>query len=227
MSIVSLAPRIIAGSALAGFGLSLGRDVYKGTKKNIGMIILFFLVAFIVMGQYSSSVWLFRNYKTLAGSIFKKFFALIAFVFFYIAIASSLFVIEGVVNETNTLDSYSYDLILDHFVSSIGEGTLLGIFFLLQNLLVLIGFLVGFFQRKKRRLAWDAEKHNISFFISNGLESLDEKNIRDADGNRYRLKNMFANEIEFIAEGRRNKRAYIKYDRTGKYTNWSGLVSIA
>ena len=45
MSIDALAPRIVAGSALAGFGLSLGRDTYKQTKKNIdGLIIFLFII---------------------------------------------------------------------------------------------------------------------------------------------------------------------------------------
>ena len=227
MSIVSLAPKIVAGSSFAGFGLSLGRDVYKETKKNIGLIILFFLVLFLIIGQYSSSVWLFRNYRTLAGTIFKKFFALIAFMFFYIIITNILLIIEGTPEIINALETGLFDPVLVHLFSSLGTSSFLGISFLLQNLLILVGFFVGYFQRKKRRLAWEAEKHNIAFFISNGLELLDEKNVRDADGNRYRLKNMFANEIEFIAEGRRNKRGYIKYDKTGKYIDWSGMVSIA
>ena len=95
MSIDSMAPRIVAGSALAGFGLSLGRDTYKQTKKDADVLILFLLIilvlGFFIYGLFLSSVWIFRNYQTLVGTIFKKFFALVVFVFFYIAPCSCSF----------------------------------------------------------------------------------------------------------------------------------------
>ena len=233
MSIDSMAPRIVAGSALAGFGLSLGRDTYKQTKKDADVLILFLLIilvlGFFIYGLFLSSVWLFRNYQTLVGTIFKKFFALVVFVFFYIAPVVALLNLEptteGLV--THAIETGRFAPIFGHLVSSLGTSSFLGITFLLQNLLVLAGCLTGYVQRKKRRLAWEAEAHNVSFFDENGIEQLDDNNLRDSEGNRFRLKNTFANELEFIAEGRRSKRAYIKYDETGKYTEWSGLVSIA
>ena len=35
-----------------------------------------------------------------------------------------------------------------------------------------------------------------------------------------------AGELEFMALGKRNKRSYLQYDGTGKYTNWTGLTDI-
>ena len=233
MSIDALAPRIVAGSALAGFGLSLGRDTYKQTKKDIdGLIVALFIflaLAFFIYGLFLSSVWLFRNYQTQVGTIFKKFFALVVFVFIYIATVGTLLNIEPTAKVllTHAIETGLFAPVFGHLVSSLGTSSFLGITFLLQNLLVFAGCLTGYVQRKKRRLAWEAEAHNVSFFDENGLEQLDDNNLRDIEGNRFRLKNTFANEIEFIAEGRRNKRGYIKYDETGKYTEWSGLVSIA
>ena len=149
--------------------------------------------------------------------------------FVYIATVGALLYIEPTTNVlvTHAIETGLFAPVFGHLVSSLEMSSFLGITFLLQNLLVLAGCLTGYFQSKKRRLAWEAEAHNVSFFDENGLEQLDDNNLRDIEGNRFRLKNMFANEIEFIAEGRRSKRAYIKYDETGKYTEWSGLVSIA
>lgn len=67
------APAIVAGSALAGFGLSLGRDVYKKAKRYWPILLILICLA----GVYFAGLWLFNNYRTPAGSILKKIGALI------------------------------------------------------------------------------------------------------------------------------------------------------
>ena len=76
-SVVRYAPGIVAGSALAGFGLSLGRDAYKKAKRYWPIL----LVLVCLAGVYFAGMWLFRNYRTLAGSIIKKIGALITLSF--------------------------------------------------------------------------------------------------------------------------------------------------
>jgi hypothetical protein len=78
-----------------------------------------------------------------------------------------------------------------------------------------------------RRLARAAEKHNAAFFAEHGIVELDSKHFRDSEDSRYRLENIFRSEIELFAEGKRNKRAYIEVDETGKSVSWSSLTSIA
>ena len=94
------------------------------------------------------------------------------------------------------------------------------------NFVVLLGVLSGIKHKNKRRLAWDIEKHNERFLEENEIEELDEINFRDANGNRFKIENIFAGEIEFMAVGKRNKRAYIKIDDCGKFLSWSGIVSL-
>ena len=89
------------------------------------------------------------------------------------------------------------------------------------------GLIFGLSQRKKRRVAWDTEKSNIQFFEDHGIEELDNEHLRDSEGNRYKLKNVFKDELEFQAEGRRGKRGYITFDENGKYISWSGLANIS
>ena len=91
---------------------------------------------------------------------------------------------------------------------------------------------MGIKHRKKRRLAWEAETHNSTFLEEHGLETVDvddKGNLRlrdNVNGIGYRLSDdlNIAGELEFMALGRRNKRGYIQYDETGKFTSWSGLV---
>ena len=111
---------------------------------------------------------------------------------------------------------------------SLVDGSAVSIGILAQNLIVVGGFVLGFSERRKRRLVWEAEDSNATFFAKHGLELLDDKNMRDSDGNRFELENRFSsiNETEFIAVNKAGKRGYLSYDEIGKYTTWSGLVSI-
>ena len=83
-------------------------------------------------------------------------------------------------------------------------------------------------------MAWEAEEYNEHFLDEHGLEVIDadEKGnlrLRDYSENiGYRLMDdlEIAGELEFMALGKRNKRGYMHYDDTGKYTDWSGLVDV-
>ena len=97
----------------------------------------------------------------------------------------------------------------------------------LLHLTVAAGLIVGLVQRRKRHTAWETEASNADFFCDHSLEALDDDQFRDSDGNRYKLKNVFARELEFQAEGRREKRGYMEFDKNGKYISWSGLTNIS
>lgn len=94
------------------------------------------------------------------------------------------------------------------------------------DLIFLSGIFVGWRQRIQRNTAWQIEKANEEFISENQIEVLDDLNIVDADGNRYRMENVFQDRIEWFALGKRMKRAYLDFDHEGRYTHWSGLVSI-
>lgn len=74
LELIKSSARIFGGSAVAGMGFSLGRDIYRGaTKKDTKNAILgFIIIALAVLGTYTGGVWLARNYQTLSGSIFKR-----------------------------------------------------------------------------------------------------------------------------------------------------------
>ena len=83
------------------------------------------------------------------------------------------------------------------------DGSSLSIGFLVQTLIVIGGLILGFTQRRKRRLVWQAEDSNATFVAEHGLELLDDENMRDSEDNRFELAINFShvNEIEF----RRNR----------------------
>ena len=244
-SVARYAPSIVAGSALAGFGLSFGRDIYKQTKKNWPIV----LVLACLVGVYFAGMWLFRNYRTFAGSVFKRLGALImlvascAGVYIGVGLVAAMFLPvivpfageaypdeiknEVPVDSAKNVDitNASADLIFSHPLVWI---------LVVQGVLFLVGAMVGISHRRKRRLAWEAEAHNEQFMYELGLEVIDrdEKgNIRlrdQSEGVGYRMMDdlEIVGELEFMALGKRNKRGYMQYDDTGKYTHWSGLVEV-
>jgi hypothetical protein len=269
MSLITTSSKIIGGSALAGFGLSFGRDVYKGTKKSIGKLLLLLIFVAALMLLYTTSVWLFRNYASLIGGFFKRLGALALFIpsyyitfgglyaIFYLAygwfgieltlvpleilalpiaeysiewrsyMGEFLSLVFNSVTETTTNNNDQNSIDGGKEIPGHMDQKILILVFFLQHLIIFFGVVGGVKHRTRRRTVWEAEEHNSEFLRNNGIEELDENNFRDSQGNRYRLHNIFEREIELFAEGRRNMRAYIQVDETGKFSSWSGLVSIA
>ena len=232
-SVVRYAPAIVAGSALAGFGLSLGRDAYKKAKRYWPI----FLILVCLAGVYFAGMWLFRNYRTLAGSTIKKLGALITLAISCVVVYTGtaiavVTVAPGVLaygEEVGDVPLESVKVV----ISSLFSFPLLWIT-ILQGILFLAGTVVGMSHRRKRRLAWEAEEHNALFLAEHNLAVVDsdEKGnlrLRDQSSNvGYRLMDdlELAGELEFMALGKRNMRSYLQYDGTGKYTNWTGLTDI-
>ena len=77
-NIVKTTAKIFGGSAVAGMGLSFGRDIYKGIKRS--NIIWIVLIACLLVAPFAgivlSGIWMARNYRTIWGSIFKRLGAL-------------------------------------------------------------------------------------------------------------------------------------------------------
>ena len=225
-SVARYAPAIIAGSALAGFGLSLGRDIYKKAKRHWPLL----LVLVCLAGVYFAGLWLFRNYRTLAGSFLKKLGALIVLVLSCIAVYAGTVIALGVFVPSGLTPQEE----MGSSATGSFSGFLLLCILIVQGVLFLAGAAVGMSHRRRRRHAWEAEEHNERFLREHDLEvvNADEKGnlrLRDHSSNvGYRLMDdlKLGGELEFMALGKRNKRAYLQYDDTGKYTSWSGLTEV-
>ncbi|MDE0097167.1 MAG: hypothetical protein OXN16_00720 [Gammaproteobacteria bacterium] len=233
MSIVQLAPRIVAGSALAGFGFAFGRDMYRETKRNWKLIALIVVATLAYVLLFMSSLWVARNYRSRLAGLLKKAGALVALIASYAAtvyvnvLVEAFLALNGIAGNPETFRPISGWSPAGILMDLDERGTVFMAGFILQNLVMAAGLMMGAFQRRRRRTAWDTEASNEAFFLDNGLVSLDEENFRDDRGNRYRLLKVLKNELEFQAEGKRGKRAYIRFDDSGKYLSWSGLTGIS
>lgn len=234
-SVIQYAPAIVAGSALAGFGLSFGRDVYKKAKKYWPLVI----VLVCVLGAFFAGLWIFRNYRTALDTVVKKLASLMVLVASFYALHLTLLLMDVILpisqllmvhDLSQTLTPIVADSDLDPYLVS---PELLRVV-IIQSAAFVIGALVGMSHRRRRKVAWIAEDHNTAFLADQGLEIVDEDekgNLRlrsNVEEVGYRLTDDLSvtKELEFLALGRRNKRAYMTYDEIGRYTSWSGLVQV-
>ena len=70
--------KIIGGTAVAGIGFSLGRDIYRKLKKNYLILIAIVVIMLAIYGCYSSGLWLGRNYQSRVKSIFVRLGGILA-----------------------------------------------------------------------------------------------------------------------------------------------------
>ena len=207
--LISGSLKIFGGSAVAGLGFALGRDIYKQLKK--WYILLVILVA--IFSLYTTGIWIARNYNHILKSIFVRIGALIvgipssAILYFCSMI---LFVPKG--DDVSASDITNNDLIYP---------------LILPAIVLLAGLVVGSIQRKKRRQIWDAELFNSNFMENEGLIEHEDGTIEDtASSVNYRIDFIGKERVTLMPIGRRNKRAYIYIDNVGKYSSFSGLTSI-
>lgn len=206
-------PSAIGGSAVAGFGLSLGRDVYKKAKQNIGSILLIAAIVLSIFGLFVAGIWFFRNYRTTIKMIIFRFLSVITALFSCVFLLSLVYIFKSNPSVIEPLQGI--------FVIASGPtgAIFVGIF--------LVGGLLGFSQRGKRKRIWSAEESNSTFLSEVGLDFDKESgHAFDKSGNKYRIEGISENRVVLFAVGRKNKRGFITIDKDGRYLDWSGLVSI-
>ena len=186
-SLIRLAPQLLAGSAVAGVGFAFGRDIYRATKKHWALVLIFAALTSCLYGLFISSIWMTRNYRTRLGSIGKILAAFSLFVVCYcVLLYVTLLLVEIVSGTSGTTDTTVITPmeLWENHADSLTDGSPSSIGFIIQNMIVVGGFILGFTQRRKRRSMWQAEEANAAFLADHGLQPLDDKNMRDSEGNR-------------------------------------------
>ena len=223
-SIARHSPAIVAGSALTGFGLAFGRDVYRKAKDKWLWLLILLLC---LIGVFFAGIWLFRNYRTVWGTLFKKLGALIVLAASCAGVNLTAAITIGLVAP----DALRVDDLAPHWAVVFLEPPLLWIV-VVQAVCFLSGAVIGIGHRRKRALAWEAEEHNERFLADHELlvTDIDEDGnlrIRDTRTNTgYQMAENLdvSRELEFVVLGRSRDYAYLQYDATGKFTEWSGPI---
>lgn len=221
MSIIRTTALIAGGSAVAGAGLSVGRDAYKGVKKNLGLIVVLVVVGSALYGSYKVGVWLGRNHQSLTGGVLVRSGALIVLGVCWLgSLLVGMLILGGALMPVPIADM-TLAQALAHFTTF---DTPAGAISLGLLCVTAVGVLRGLAIRKGRRRAWEADAHNAWFLEGHGLQEIQEDRLRDSYDNGYRLENVLPGELEFMALGHKGMRAYLAFDETGKFTSWSGVV---
>ncbi|MDT8298870.1 MAG: hypothetical protein RQ801_11250 [Spirochaetaceae bacterium] len=202
--IVKTTAKIFGGSAIAGMGFSLGRDVYSGAKKKDAQnaVIAIAIIAGAVVGLYSGGVWLFRNYRSTTDAVLTRLGAVLLIIPCYFLI---------------------WALTIELFRELKYPSLALS----LPSLVLICGMSTGNRQRERRQKVWEAEAANREFMARNSLVEHEDTTIEDRnDGQRYRVDNVEPGCITLFPLGRRGKRAYIHIAPDGKYSEYTGMVKI-
>jgi hypothetical protein len=92
----------------------------------------------------------------------------------------------------------------------------------------IVGFIFGAIERPKRKELFAIANDNMQFMARIGFRATGAADVThyDAENNPLRYLETRGNQQVFMAVGRRNRRAYIDLDATGRMTRYSGIVSL-
>lgn len=222
-SLVSSVSHSIFGTAVAGFGFSLGRDVYKKFKE-ISHIILILLVGFSALAlPFIAASKIFRWYPI--GKIKWFFTKFLLWMVIYLLGFVIAFCFLMSLQELKLINSS-----VDYFGINASEDQAAIIYsFVFVSFFYLLGFIDGIRKRSKRKLIYQLEVDNSNFLVDVGIYETDGSNSFthiDADGNWLRLEGIGHDFVEFFVVGKRNKRAYIYIDSSGRFSEYTGVVSL-
>jgi hypothetical protein len=196
------------GAAVAGFGLSFGRDIYKKSKKNIDVILLILAVIFC---PFIGGRGLVRGHdRGLIGTIFLTVVWSILLIAIGFCAATLVVLGIGSMDKSDPANPLPFAL-LGGFVVSAAVAA--------------IGVIAGLIQRPKRLKAIAVSKDNDKFLADNGFRETEGTDIThyDPNGQALRFLEAHRDRLVFMVVGRRGKRAYIDLDQDGRMVGYSGV----
>lgn len=200
------------GAAIAGFGLSMGRDIYKGTKKNGGFIVLLLTV---IVFPFIGGRGLVRGHdRGFFGTLFLTYIGSILLIAIGFAAATLLVILFLATSGASGSDDNKLIMMIASFCGVV------------TAFLAGIGILVGLFQRPKRLRTIRIKRHNEQFLNKNGFIETGGQDITHyaPDGQALRFMEAHPGKIVFMPVGRRGKRAFIELDEDGRMTSYTGVV---
>ncbi|MFC3638377.1 hypothetical protein ACFONL_13525 [Camelimonas fluminis] len=197
-----IAPTLL-GSAVAGAGLSFGRDAYKLAKDNWQLMLL----AFVFMGGTVYGMWnMVRGHaRGITGTLFRT------------VMFNGLIVLASVFCFTLLLS-----LILGADDHPPGAAKLYTTVALVQVPLALLGLIIGLIQRRRRVREIRTIRHNEDFLEERGFRTVggNDATIIAPDGSELKFEDLRADAYVFKIAGRRSVRAKILIDEKGRMVEY-------
>lgn len=194
---------LLVHSAVAGAGLSVGRDIYRKSRDNFLLIVF----AAVALAGTAYGFWnMSRGHdRGPMGTVFRTF----------------------LVNAVIIAASFALFMVVVFMVSGNGENqepntnVLLG-GLAIQGVLASGGLFFGLSQRPKRIAAIKVDADNEDFLLRNGFRDVGgrEQTMLDPSGNELVLDDFRNDAIVFKVKGRRGVRAKILLDGSGRMTSY-------
>lgn len=201
----------VGGAAVAGYGLSMGRDLWQSTKRNQGFIIaVLALVGAIALPMIGCRELVRGHDRGAVGTLFKTFIG--STVLLLVGLALAVICFSFLTHDKNAPDAGMAAAILFGICSTAIFG--------------FIGILWGFVQRPGRLRTIATANANERFLAKTGFRETGGDDIThyDPSGQALRLLEARSDCLVFMAVGRRGKRAYIDLAADGKMVAYSGVV---
>ncbi|GEC31680.1 hypothetical protein N181_01890 [Sinorhizobium fredii USDA 205] len=212
---LSVTAATVGRTAAAGYGLSMGHDLWKATKKGKdGLSIILVVLGSLVLPVLGGRELVRGHDRGFAGTLFKTFlgslflaaagFALAWFVFFIL--------IGLLASQPNGLPApWQAVLWLAASVTAV---------------MWCVGLLWGAIERPARLKSIGIQRANEQFLENRGFRTTDGDDIThfDPDGQPLRFIEAHSDRIVFMAVGKRGKRGFINLDAEGRMTSYSGVM---
>jgi len=199
----------VGNAATAGFGLSLGRDVYRKVRpKNTSNLVLLLLAVCGVFLPVLGGINLCQGHRRgWIGTIFLTFGASV------LAVAAGFLIILSPV----VLFAHNFDDI---------DKEMVGWILMITAGLTVFGMLIGLYRRSGRLRRYAVINDNETFLARSGFKETGGSDVThyDPDGNALRFLEADPERLVFMAVGRRGHRAYIDLDGSGRMLSYSGIV---
>jgi hypothetical protein len=196
---------LLVHSAVAGAGLSLGRDAYRKARNNL----LFIVLSIIALAGTAYGCWnMSRGHDR--GPVGTLFITVLTNAIL-IAVSFSLFMLIMTVIANGHRNDGIPPILTPIFI---GLG--------LQAVLAVAGLAYGLKQRSKRKLAFLVDRENEHFLDRNGFRSVggSQDLMVDQSGNELVLEDFRLDAVVFKVKGRRGVRAKILLDGDGRMTTY-------
>jgi hypothetical protein len=195
---------LLVHSAVAGAGLSMGRDVYRKTRDNFLLIVF----AVVALAGTAYGVWnMSRGHnRGPIGTFFRTFVANVLIV--AISFTAFMFVVAIISGSGGENHEPDVNVMLGGIA--------------IQGILAVAGLIYGLVQRPKRKAAFRVDSHNEEFLLRNGFRDVGgrDQTMLDPSGNELVLDDFRTDAVVFKVRGVRGARAKILLDATGRMTSY-------
>lgn len=191
-------------SAVAGAGLSMGRDAYRKTRDNI----VFIVIAAVALAGTAYGFWnMSRGHdRGPVGTLFRTFLANILII--GVSFCLFMFAVVGLGKGADQQGPNMNALL-------VGLG--------IQAVLAVGGLAFGISQRGKRLEAIKVDRDNADFLARTGFRDVGgkEQTMLGPEGEELVLEDFRTDAVVFKVKGRRGARAKILLDGTGRMVSYA------